>query len=186
MPAQISWEQLFTKLLAPFPIRADVESTLAKGAFMPVKKLKEYLDSHHVKYVSIVHSKAYTAQEVAASAHVSGHAMAKTVIVRLDGEMAMAVLPADRKIVLQDLRDITGSEQVRFATEDEFKARFPDCELGAMPPFGNLYGMEVFVAEGLTANQQIAFNAGSHEEIIKMKFDDFERLVKPNVMSFTT
>ena len=139
-----------------------------------------------MKYVSIVHSKAYTAQEVAASAHVSGHAMAKTVIVKLDGEMAMAVLPADRKIVLQDLRDITGSEQVRFATEDEFKARFPDCEIGAMPPFGNLYGMEVFVSEALTGNHEISFNAGSHEEIIKMSCHDFERLVKPNVMAFTT
>jgi Ala-tRNA(Pro) deacylase len=106
--------------------------------------------------------------------------------VELDGEMAMAVLPANKKVVLQDLRDITGSEQVRFASETKFQKRFSDCEIGAMPPFGNLYGMEVFVAESLAENPEIAFNAGSHEEIIKLAYADFERLVKPNVMSFTT
>jgi Ala-tRNA(Pro) deacylase len=153
---------------------------------MPVKKLKEFLDGQHVKYVSIIHSQAYTAQEVAASAHVSGRAMAKSVIVELDGEMAMAVLPANRKIVLQDLREITGSEKVKFAPEETFKTRFPDCEIGAMPPFGNLYGMEVYVAESLAQNGEIAFNAGSHIEIIKMAYKDFERLVKPRVVSFTT
>ena len=114
---------------------------------MPIKKLKEFLDANHVKYVSVVHSQAYTAQEVAASAHVSGKAMAKTVIVELDGQMAMAVLPANRKIVLQDLREVTGSDQVKFASEERFKDRFPDCEIGAMPPFGPLYGMEVYVAD---------------------------------------
>lgn len=153
---------------------------------MPVKKLKEFLDENNVKYVSITHSPAYTAQEVAASAHVPGKSMAKVVIVELDGEMAMAVLPANRKVVLQDLRDITGSERVKFTTEDKFKDRFPDCEIGAMPPFGNLYGMEVFAAESLAESPEIAFNAGSHEEIIKLAYRDFERLVKPNVVAFTT
>jgi Ala-tRNA(Pro) deacylase len=104
----------------------------------------------------------------------------------LDGAMAMAVLPANRKIVLQDLHDVTGSGQVRFASEDKFKDRFPDCEIGAMPPFGNLYGMDVFVADSLAQNKEIAFNAGSHEEIIKLAYVDFERLVRPKVMSFTT
>ena len=153
---------------------------------MPVKKLKQFLDESQVKYVCITHSKAYTAQEVAASAHVSGRVMAKVVIVELDGEMAMAVLPANKKVVLQDLRDITGSEQVRFASETKFQKRFADCEIGAMPPFGNLYDMEVFVAESLAENEEIAFNAGSHEEIIKLSYADFERLVKPNVLGFTT
>lgn len=153
---------------------------------MPVKKLKQFLDENLVKYVTITHSKAFTAQEVAESAHVSGRAMAKVVILDLDGELAMAVLPADRKVVAQDLRDITGSDHVRFASENRFKNRFPDCEIGAMPPFGNLYGMEVFVAESLGENEEIAFNAGSHEEIIKLKYADFERLVQPMVMSFTT
>jgi Ala-tRNA(Pro) deacylase len=153
---------------------------------MPVKKLKEFLDQNRVKYVSITHSKAYTAQEVAESAHIPGRAMAKTVIVDLDGEMAMAVLPANRKIVLEDLREITGSERARFVGEDKFKGRFPDCEIGAMPPFGNLYGMNVFAAEALASNSEIAFNAGSHEEIIKLAYDDFARLVKPQVVNFTT
>ena len=152
---------------------------------MPVKKLKEYLDANRVKYVSIIHSKAYTAQEVAASAHVSGKIMAKTVIVELDGKLAMAVLPANRKIVLQDLREITGSEQVKFASEEQFKQRFPDCETGAMPPFGKLYGMEVYVADALSQNEEIAFNAGSHIEVIKLAYADFERLAEPRVVSFT-
>ena len=153
---------------------------------MPVKKLKEFLDRENIRYISIVHSPAYTAQEVAASAHITGKELAKTIIVELDGEMAMAVLPANRKIVLQDLREVTGSDQVKFASEDEFREKFPGCETGAMPPFGNLYGMDVYVAESLIGNSEIAFNAGSHTEVIKMRFPDFERLVKPKVVSFTT
>ena len=153
---------------------------------MPVKKLKEFLDQEKIKYVSIVHSPAYTAQEVAASAHITGRELAKTVIVELDGQMAMAVLPANRKIVLQDLREVTGSGQVKFASEEVFKQAFADCETGAMPPFGNLYGMEVYVAEALTENEEIAFNAGSHTEVIKLGYKDFERLVRPKVVSFTT
>src|SRR5438093_12258139 len=147
---------------------------------MAVRKLKEFLDREKVKYVSIIHSIAYTAQEVAASAHITGKELAKTVIVELDGKMAMAVLPANRKIVLQDLREVTGSDEVKFASEEEFKQKFPDCETGAMPPFGNLYGMDVYVAESLADNDEIAFNAGSHTEVIKLPYKDFERLVQPN------
>src|SRR3974377_607006 len=128
---------------------------------MPVRKLKEFLDREAIKYVSTVHSTAYTAQEVAASAHITGRELAKTVIVELDGKMAMAVLPGDRKIVLQDLREVTGCDEVKFASEEEFKEKFPDCETGAMPPFGNLYGMEVYLAESLSQNEEIAFTAGS-------------------------
>jgi Ala-tRNA(Pro) deacylase len=152
---------------------------------MPARKLKEFLDKEKIKYVSIMHSTAYTAQEVAASAHITGRELAKTVIVHLDGQMAMAVLPANRKIVLQDLREVTGSDQVKFASEEQFREKFPECETGAMPPFGNLYGMEVFLAESLTENDEIAFNAGSHTEVIRMKMADFERLVQPKVVSFT-
>jgi Ala-tRNA(Pro) deacylase len=153
---------------------------------MPAKKLKESLDKEKIKYVSITHSPAYTAQEVAASAHVPGKALAKTVIIKIDGKMAMAVLPANRKVVVQDLREITGAERVQFATEVEFKNLFPDCETGAMPPFGNLYGMDVYVAPSLAEDEEIAFNAGTHTELIKMSYKDFERLVKPKVLSFTT
>jgi len=153
---------------------------------MPIRKLKKFLDEHEIKYVTISHSPAYTAQEIAESAHIPGKEMAKTVIVELDGEMAMAVLPANRKIILQDLREITGCDKVRFASEDAFKEKFPDCETGAMPPFGQLYDMDVYVAESLCDNEEIAFNAGSHTEIIKMAYKDFERVVEPEVMAFTT
>lgn len=153
---------------------------------MPAKKLKEFLDSQHVPFRSIAHEVTYTAQETAQAAHVPGYELAKTIMVQLDGQTAMVVVPANRKIVLQDLREITGAARVRFASEDEFKSLFPDCEVGAMPPFGNLYGLEVFVAPGLAADEEIAFNAGTHTEVIKMRYADFERLVHPKVISCTT
>ena len=159
---------------------------LDEREIMLARKLKEFLDTNQAKYVVISHSPAYTSQEVAASAHVSGRDFAKTVIVRLDNEWAMAVLPANRKVILQELREITGAEQVNLATEEEFQALFPDCELGAMPPFGNLYGLKVFVAPGLAQEEEIAFNAGSHTEVIKMLYSDFERLAQPMVLSFST
>ena len=152
---------------------------------MPVKTLKHFLDVNRVKYVSIIHSPAYTAQEVAQSVHLPGREMAKVVIIKLNDQMAMAVLPATSKVVVSDLRELTGCDDVKFALESEFKSRFPDCEVGAMPPFGNLYGMEVYAAEDLALNREIAFNAGSHVEVIRMNFDDFERLVKPKVLAFT-
>lgn len=153
---------------------------------MPSQKLKQFLDSHNVKYVSIQHSPAYTAQEVAASSHVSGRGFAKTVVVKIDGTMALVVLPANRKVVLADLREALGATQVKLATEEEFQARFPDCEVGAMPPFGNLYGMEVYVAPNLAEEAEITFNAGTHTEVIKMAYSDFARLVQPKVIPFTT
>jgi len=153
---------------------------------MPVTTLKQLLDKEKIKYVSIIHSTAYTAPEVAASAHIHGRELAKTVIVYLDGEMAMAVLPANRKVVLADLREMTGADQAKLVPEEDFKKRFPDCEVGAMPPFGNLYGMEVYVAASLAQNAEIAFNAGSHTEVIKLAYKDFERLVRPQVIPFTT
>ena len=153
---------------------------------MPSKKLKEFLDQEKIKYVCIMHSTAFTAQEVAASAHITGRELAKTVMVELDGELAMAVLPANRKVVVQDLREVTGSDQVKFASEEKFKGKFPECETGAMPPFGNLYGMEVYLSESLMQNDEIAFNAGTHTEVIRIKLADYERVVHPKVLSFTT
>src|SRR5262249_44029827 len=111
--------------------------------------------------------------------------LAKTVVVHLNDRMAMAVLPANRKIALSDLGEAAGGAKASFATEDEFKDLFPDCELGAMPPFGNLYGMDVYVAAPLAEDEEIAFNAGSHTELIKMPFREFQRLVKPRVAYFT-
>lgn len=152
---------------------------------MPIKKLKAYLDENKVKYVAIKHSSAYTAQEIAASAHVSGKEFAKTVMIKIEGKMAMAVLPASFQIDFNRLKTVFGTQRVSLATEAEFKYFFPDCELGAMPPFGNLYDMEVFVAETLAEDKEIAFNAGTHTEMIKMKYEDFERLVKPRVLKFS-
>ena len=148
---------------------------------MPVKKLKEFLDGQGVKYVSINHSAAYTAQEIAASAHVHGKELAKTVMVTLDGRMAMAVLPASRKISFDLLRAASGAEDAQLAGEQAFGDLFPGCEVGAMPPFGNLYGMEVYVSKLLAADEEIAFNAGSHTELIRLAYKDFERLVGPKV-----
>jgi Ala-tRNA(Pro) deacylase len=153
---------------------------------VPLTKVKAFLDAHGTKYVGISHSKAYTAQGIAAIAHISGKELAKTVIVKLDGDLAMAVLPASFQVDLEALRRDTGVREAVLASESEFKRHFPDCETGAMPPFGNLYGIPVYVDESLTLDHEIAFNAGSHYELIKMAYTDFERLVKPEVMQFST
>jgi len=152
---------------------------------MPVRKLKEFLDSHNIKYVTINHSLAYTVQEIAASAHIRGKELAKTVMVKLDEKMAMVVLPASEKVNLDRLKQAAGAGIVGLAGEEEFKDRFPGCELGAMPPFGNLFGMEVFVAEHLTEDEEIAFNAGSHTELIRMTYKDFAWLVQPKIVKLS-
>ena len=151
---------------------------------MPVKKLKEFLNTEGVKYIMISHSPAYTAQQTAASAHISGKELAKTVMVKVDGKMAMAVLPASYRVNFELLKKAAEVREVELATEEEFKGMFPGCDVGAMPPFGNLYGMEVFVAEKLAEDEEIAFNAGSHTELIKLSYKDFERLVRPKVARF--
>jgi len=148
---------------------------------VPAAKLREFLDANGVKYVTIRHSLAYTAQEVAASAHVRGKDMAKTVIVRVDGQLAMAVVPASQKVDLARLRDVIGAKTAEIASEEEFRDAFPGCEVGAMPPFGHLYGMNVFVDQRLAADEEIAFNAGSHTELIRLSYPDFERLAKPKL-----
>ena len=152
---------------------------------MPAKKLKEFLDSEKIKYVTLGHSVAYTAQEIAASAHIPGQELAKTVVVKLDGEMVLAVLPATARVDLELLRKASGAKSAELARENEFAGIFPGCELGAMPPFGNLYGLEVFVAQRLTEDEQIAFKAGTHTELIQLSFADFERLVRPRVLKLS-
>lgn len=152
---------------------------------MPIKKVIEYLDTNNIKYVTIRHSAAFTAQEVAASAHVPGKELAKTVLIKLDGKMVMAVLPASDKIDFDLLRNVTKADNVRLAYEQEFIDKFSDCEIGAMPPFGNLYGMEVYVSKNLSKDEEIAFNACSHSLLIKLQYKDYERLVKPKIFEFT-
>ena len=151
---------------------------------MPVKKLKEYLDNQGIEYVTINHSLAYTAQRIAAAAHISGKDLAKTVILNADGKMMMTVLPASCKINMELLKEALKFDKIEIASEREFKDLFPDCEVGAMPPFGNLYGMETYVAEKLIEDEEIAFNAGSHRELIKLSFKDYQNLVNPKIIKF--
>jgi len=152
---------------------------------MPLTKLREYLDSNHVKYMVISHSLAYTAQGIAALVHVSGHKLAKTVIVKIDGVLAMAVVPASMHVDLDQLQKLTGAQAVEIATEREFKDAFPDCEIGAMPPFGNLYDMPVYADASLAEHEEITFSAGSHRELMRMQWKDMAKLVNPAVDNLT-
>jgi Ala-tRNA(Pro) deacylase len=153
---------------------------------MPLNELRNFLDQNHIRYVVISHSKAFTAQGIAAVAHISGKELAKTVILKLDGALGMAVLPASYQVNLEAIRRATGVKTAELASEREFKQHFSDCETGAMPPFGNLYSIPVYVDEALTDDKEIAFNAGSHYELIRLAYEDFERLAKPLVLSFST
>ncbi len=152
---------------------------------MPAKKLKEFLDRHNVKYVSVAHSAAYTAQEIAELTHTKGRELAKTVIVKMDDVMAMAVLSASDEIDLVSFKNAFKAGRIALATEAEFRDKFPECETGAMPPFGNLYGMRVFLDLRLMRDKEIAFNAGTHTELIRLALDDFSRLVQPMIAKFT-
>jgi len=151
---------------------------------MPVKRLKEHLDSRGVRYVTVTHSAAFTAQEIAASAHIPGRQLAKTVMVKVDGKMYMAVLPATHAVDLDRLKQAMAASKAELAREEEFRDLFPECEVGAMPPFGSLYGMEVLADRSLSQGRDIAFNAGSHRELVRMAYRDYERLVRPRVEEF--
>ena len=150
-------------------------------------KLKQHLDEHHTKYVCIAHSPAYTAQEAAQSAHVRGAAFAKTVVVfGTEGRRWMAVLPATHKIEFQRLSRVLGNMDIRLASEAEFKGLFPDCEPGAMPPFGAIYGMPVLCDSSLGSHDEIVFNAGTHRDAIRMSLHDYMTLNRPEIASFAT
>jgi len=149
---------------------------------MSLSRLRQFLDSYNIKYVVISHSVAYTAGGIAALTHIPGKELAKTVIVRVDDKLAMAVVSASQHVDLELLKAATNARTVQLATEDAFKDRFPDCETGAMPPFGNLYGMDVFADESLARDKDIAFNAGSHRELVRLAWEDFEKLVHPKLM----
>jgi Ala-tRNA(Pro) deacylase len=152
---------------------------------MSSPRLQEFLNSNHVAYDTMKHPHAFTAQETAMRANLDPHGMVKTVMVKLDGHLAMAVLPADEWLDVAKLRQVSGAREVALASESDFKDRFPECEVGAMPPFGNLYRMEVYAAESLADANSMAFNSGSHRELVRMKWDDFERLVHPRVVQLT-
>lgn len=152
---------------------------------MPSKQLKDLLDKRGVKYVTIAHSTAYTAQETASEAHIHGDEFAKTVIVTVDGKMVMAVLPASHQVDLARFKAAAGGATVELASEKDFRRKFPECDAGAEPPLGQLYGIPVFVDETLTRDKEIAFNAGTHHELIRMSYEDFARLAQPTVARFS-
>ena len=149
---------------------------------MPIlKKLKEALDEAKISYEVYNHALAYTAQEIAAKQHFSGKEMAKVVMLDVDGALVMGVIPGSRKISLDMVRVSLGAKKARLATEDEFIARFPNCEIGAMPPFGNLFGLSVYVDPALEQDEYIYFNAGNHVQTVRLKYADFASLVKPQI-----
>lgn len=149
---------------------------------MPVlKKLKEVLDEHKVSYEVFNHALAYTAQEIAAKQHCSGNEMAKVVMLKADDALIMGVIPASRKINLGAVIKNLNVKTARLATEDEFISVFPGCEIGAMPPFGNLFGVPVFVDPALEKDEYIYFNAGNHVQTVRMQYKDFARLVEPKI-----
>lgn len=150
---------------------------------MLATRLKEFLDEKRAKYITIDHSPAFTAQEVAQRAHIPGKEIAKTVIVKIDGELAMVVTPASENLRLGQLKELLGARRIDLAHEYEFKDAFPDCETGAMPPFGNLYGMPVYVSPALRDDEEIAFNAGTHSELVRLPYSEFERLVEPRLLA---
>jgi len=151
---------------------------------MPSTKLKHFLDENRVKYVFIHHSPAYTAQEIAASAHIPGRELAKSVLVTVDNDYALVVLPASENLDASTISKAAGGGVVMIASEDDLRRQFPDCQVGAMPPFGNLYNLKVYASSTLEKDKEIAFNAGSHTELIRMAFTNFKRLVNPTMVDF--
>lgn len=152
---------------------------------MTTQRLEQYLRAHDVHFDTVPHDRTITALDTARRAHLASHDVAKTVMVKLDGRLAMAVIPANEWISLEALRQGTGSRSASLASESEFSECFPECEVGAMPPFGNLYGMDVYAADTLSHEHSIAFNAGHHDELVRMGWSDYERLVHPRIMAMT-
>lgn len=154
---------------------------------MPIlKNLEDFLKKNGAQYEVNIHSEAYTAQEIAARQHVPGRMLAKVVMLRAGEQFHMLVISANCKVDFLKAKKLFDAPDVRLATEDEFKNLFPGCEVGAMPPFGNIYGLKVYVDSEISKNAEMVFNAGSHIESIKMKYADFERLVKPEKIEVCT
>jgi Ala-tRNA(Pro) deacylase len=149
-----------------------------------LKRLKDYLDRHRVSYEVLTHPEAYTAPKIAQTLHVPGKELAKVVIVKVGERFAMTVLPANWKVDVKRLKEVFETSHVRLATEDEFRGLFPDCQVGTMPPFGNLYGLEVYVDRSLTEDEEIVFQAGTYVDAVKLKYRDFAGLVQPKVAEF--
>lgn len=151
---------------------------------IPVR-LKTYLEENRIDYQILYHPRVYTAQEVAAAQHISGKELAKVVMIKVDNELAMIVIPASCMLDMDKLKGVFRGKRTKLALEEEFQRLFPDCEIGAMPPFGNLYDLQVYVDRALAEQPHIVFQAGSHVETISMAYSDFANLVKPEVVDFT-
>ncbi|MHC4960448.1 MAG: aminoacyl-tRNA deacylase [Planctomycetota bacterium] len=149
-------------------------------------KLKNFLDEQKVGYHLLAHHERFTSPEIAQALHVPGSMLAKVVVVNADGKSLIVAIDANSKVDLEALRETIGATSVGMANEDEIKQRFPDCEVGAMPPFGNLYDMPVVVDAELAKDEEIVFEAGNHHEAIKLAYADFDRLVKPKVAAIGT
>lgn len=147
-----------------------------------LKKLKMVLDEAKVPYEVYNHALAYTAQEIAARQHVSGNELAKVVMIEADDQLVMGVIRGNDKIALHVVEESLNVRHARLATEDEFIARFPECEVGAMPPFGHLFGLNVYVDPALAKDEYIYFNAGNHVQTVRLRYKDFARLVQPQVV----
>jgi len=145
-------------------------------------RLHSLLDEQHAPYTTLTHERTITAHETAAAARVAKELFAKTVMLRIEGKLAMMVMPAAYRVDLTRLSRALGGPLVELAEEADFRDAFPDCELGAMPPFGNLYGMPVYVDSRLAEQLEIAFNAGTHTDAVRMPYDEFERLAQPEVL----
>lgn len=161
-------------------------SVKGKWSMVVYKKLKEFLTKSRVKFEALRHKEAFTAQEVAAAQHVPGDEMAKVVIVKAGSKMGMLVLSATHKVDFKKVKQILGTGEVRLATENEFKNAFPDCEVGAMPPFGSFYNMPVLADRSLGKSKEIIFRAGSHKDTVRMKLEDYAKLEKPVIVEFST
>jgi len=155
---------------------------IGAGVSVPLTKLRAFLDANNIKYMVISHPPAHTAQGIAAMTHIPERELAKTVMVLVDGRLTMAVVPASTRVDLSRLKKYLGADVTELASETDFRDRFPDCETGAMPPFGNLYGINVFADQTLALDREISFNAGSHRELVRMRYADFRDLVKPALM----
>ena len=152
---------------------------------MPIlKRLQSYLDTNKIPYEVVTHPKVYTAHDVAQTLDVPGKLVAKVVMVKADSYFVMSVLPSTWRVDLKRLRDVLEAREVRLAMEAEIANLFPDCQVGTMPPFGNLYGVEVYVDQLLTEDESIVFEAGTYVGAMKLQYKDFATLVRPKVATF--
>jgi Ala-tRNA(Pro) deacylase len=169
----------------PVVTRGKGPSRIKRSDAMPIlNRLREFLEMNKVPYSVHSHPQAYTAQEIAALSHVAGRMLAKVVMVKAGDELIMLVVPADRRVDFERVRTLLGRE-VRLATETEFRDAFPGCEVGAMPPFGNLFGVPAYLDRSIEEDEEIVFNAGTHSLTAKLAFEDFVRLTNPSIGEFT-